>query len=161
MRQDGKDENKIEVFKSGEVLFDRRRTSSPPPRISERENPPDLVAKWNVIRKRRWTVIAVFILVFTTVLVGTLEEKPVYRANALIEIERENPSLVTSQQVLQLDDASDAYLETQYKILDSEDLADRVIDQLGLDKVAEFRPAARSWQLLRTCHSQTIQPRAR
>jgi capsular exopolysaccharide synthesis family protein len=149
MRQDGKDENKIEVFKSGEVLFDRRRASSPPPRISEREPPPDLVAKWNVIRKRRWTVIAVFILVFTTVLVGTLEEKPVYRANALIEIERENPSLVTSQQVLQLDDASDAYLETQYKILNSEDLADRVIDQLGLDKVAEFRPAARSWQLFK------------
>ena len=40
---------------------------------------------------------------------------------------------------------SDAYLETQYKVLESEDLADRVIAQLGLDKVAEFHPVARSW----------------
>ena len=114
-----------------------------------------------MIRKRRWTVIAVFILVFTTVLVGTLEEKPVYRANALIEIERENPSLVTSQQVLQLDDASDAYLETQYKILNSEDLADRVIDQLGRTRLRSFGLRRDPGNCSRTCHSQTIQPRAR
>ena len=72
-------------------------------------------------------------------------EKPVYRATALIEIEKENPSLVSPQELFQLDEVSDAYLETQYKVLESEDLADRVIAQLGLGEVAEFQPQAHSW----------------
>jgi capsular exopolysaccharide synthesis family protein len=79
------------------------------------------------------------------VVVGTLKEKAVYRATALIEIEKENPSLVSPQELFQLDEVSDAYLETQYKVLESEDLADRVIAQLGLDHVAEFQPRAHSW----------------
>src|SRR6202048_1460701 len=36
-------------------------------------------------------------------------------------------------------------LETEYKVLSSDDLAERVIVQLGLDQVAEFRPQKRFW----------------
>jgi len=140
-----KGQERIDVFKPGEVLFERRRTYLLPPRKPEREKPPDLLARWNVIRKHRWTVLSAFFILFTMVLAGTLEEKPVYRATALLEIERENPSLETPEELLQLGDVSDAYLETQYKILNSEDLAERVIHQLGLDKAAEFRPPERLW----------------
>src|SRR6266567_3820456 len=137
--------NQIEVFKPGEPLLERRRTPHAPARIVEIEKAPDLLAYWKVIRKRRWTVLTAFIVLFGVVLVGTLKQKPIYRAKALLEIEKENPNLITPQELFQLEEVSDAYLETEYKVLSSEDLAERVITQLGLDQVAEFRPPKRSW----------------
>ena len=96
-------------------------------------------------RRRKWTVLTALSVVFGTILVVTLNEKSVYRAKTLLEIDKENPSLVTPQELLQFDEVSDAYLETQYKVLGSDDLAQRVIDQLGLSKVAEFQPRKSLW----------------
>jgi succinoglycan biosynthesis transport protein ExoP len=146
MLQENADKNnKMEVFKSGEIPLERRRAALASAKIIEFERAPDLLAYWKVIRKRRWTVLTAFTVLFVVVLVGTFQQKPLYRAKALLEIEKENPSLVTPQELFQLDEVSDAYLETEYKVLSSEDLAERVISQLGLDRVAEFRPQKRSW----------------
>src|SRR5258708_7751314 len=137
--------NKMEVFRPGEPILDRRRAPHASARIVEIEKAPDLLAYWKVIRKRRWTVLTAFTILFGVVLVETLKQKPIYRAKALLEIDKENPSLVTPQELFQLDEVSDAYLETEYKMLGSQDLAERVITQLGLDQVAEFRPPKRFW----------------
>ena len=123
MPQEGSDPKKIEVYKPSDVQWERRRTLLAPTHAAEVEKPPDLVAFWRVIRKRRWSVLTAFCVLFGVVLVGTLRQKPVYRAKALLEIDRENPSLVTPQELFQLDEVSDAYLETQYKVLNSDDLA--------------------------------------
>jgi len=146
MLQENADKNnKMEVFKAGEIPVERRRAALASAKIVEFERAPDLLAYWKVIRKRRWTVLTAFTVLFVVVLVGTVNQKPVYRAKALLEIEKENPSLLTPQELFQLDGVSDAYLETEYKVLSSEDLAERVITQLGLDRVSEFRPQKRSW----------------
>ena len=145
MRQESADNNKMEVFKSSESPLERRRAPHEPAKIIEIEKAPDLLAYWKVIRKRRWTVLTAFIVLFGVVLVGTLRQRPVYRAKALLEIEKENPSLVTPQELFQLDEVSDSYLETEYKVLNSEDLAERVVAQLGIDRMAEFRPGKRLW----------------
>jgi capsular exopolysaccharide synthesis family protein len=145
MPQENADDNKMEVFKSGDTPLESRRAAHAFAHIVEIEKAPDLLVYWKVIRKRRWTVLTAFTVLFGVVLVGTLKQKPIYRAKALLEIEKENPSLVTPQELFQLDEVSDAYLETEYKVLGSEDLAERVITQLGLDQVAEFRPQKRSW----------------
>src|SRR5712672_4817605 len=138
------DGNKMEVYKAGEIPLERRRVPRAPASIIELEKAPDLLAYWKVIRRRRWTVLIAFTVLFGGVLVETIKQKPVYRAKALLEIEKENPSLVSPQELFQLDEVSDAYLETQYKVLGSADLAERVIGQLNLNQVAEFRPQARS-----------------
>jgi succinoglycan biosynthesis transport protein ExoP len=146
MPPDSADENnKMEVFKSGEPPVERRRSPRASAHIVEIEKAPNVLAYWKVIRKRRWTVLTAFAVLFGVVLVETLRQKPVYRAKALLEIDKENPSLVTPQELFQLDEVSDAYLETEYKVLGSEDLAERVIHQLGLDQVDEFRPQKRLW----------------
>src|SRR6267378_7205038 len=146
MLQENADKNnKMEVFKSGEIPLERRRAALASAKIVEFEKAPDLLAYWKVIRKRRWTVLTAFTVLFGVVLVETFQQKPVYRAKALIEIEKENPSLVTPQELFQLDGVSDAYLETEYKVLSSDDLAERVIAELGLDQIAEFQPQKRSW----------------
>jgi capsular exopolysaccharide synthesis family protein len=106
----------------------------------EREEPPSLLAHWRVLRKRRWTVLTVLFVLFTVVLIGTLKQKPIYQAQALLEIEKERPNIVTMQDMFELVTISDSYLETQYKILRSETLAQRVIEQLRLDQLEEFNP---------------------
>src|SRR6266705_1804347 len=145
MPEEKADNNKMEVFKSGETPLKSRRGAHVSAHIVEIEKAPDLLAYWKVIRKRRRTVLTAFTVLFGVVLVGTLKQKPIYRAKALLEIEKENPSLVTPQELFQLDEVSDAYLETEYKVLSSEDLAERVIIQLGLDQLPEFRPQKRLW----------------
>lgn len=135
----------IELFRAREGPLNRQRTSLSATRMAEMEKPPNLVAWWRVIRKRRWIVLLAFVALFGIVLVGTFLQKPIYRAKVLIEIDKENPGLVTPQEVFQLDEVTDTYLETQYKVLNSDDLAERVIAQLGLDQVAEFRPQPHGW----------------
>jgi succinoglycan biosynthesis transport protein ExoP len=142
---DSNDQNKMEVFTSRDVPVGRRRAWRGGIAPAKMEKPPDLLAWWRIIRKRRWTVLTAFLALFLTVLVGSIEEKPVYRAKALIEIDKENPSVANPQELFQLDEVSDAYLETQYKVLASDDLAERVIHQLGLNRQAEFLPPSRAW----------------
>ena len=108
------------------------------------EEEPDLRAYWHIVQKRRWTIISVLIIVLTAAVLITVKEKPVYRAQSLVEIEQENPNILTVQQLFQLENVSDNYLETQYKVLRSDSLARSVIQQLYLDHVREFNPV-NSW----------------
>jgi len=148
MIPDANDSNKmdkLELFSPREVRVERRPAIPGEFLPPKTEQPPDLLAWWRVVRKRRWTVLTAFGVLFVTVLVGSTYEKPLYRAKALIEIDKENPSVATPQEMFQLDEVTDTYLETQYKVLASDDLAERVIRQLGLDRRAEFLPPTRSW----------------
>lgn len=111
--------------------------------ILEADVPIDFRAYSNIIQKRWPTVLVAFLLVFTIVLIGTLRQKPIYRAQVLLEIQKENPDIPTIQELYELDSVSDTFLRSQYAILASDSLARRVIDQLRLDTVPEFK--ATSW----------------
>jgi succinoglycan biosynthesis transport protein ExoP len=160
MASDGNDQDKMEVFAPREVHVERGRTLPGGIRPARMEKPPDLLAWWRVIRKRRWTVVTAFFVLFVTVLAGSIYEKPVYRAKALIEIDKEDPSVANPQKLFQLDGVTDDYLETQYKVLASDDLAERVIHQLGLDRKAEFLPTtiAGPWNASTAAAPQTPTP---
>jgi succinoglycan biosynthesis transport protein ExoP len=145
MGPDDNDQNKMEVFTPREMYVDRRRSLPGAIHPARTEKPPDLVAWWRIIRKRRWTVLTAFLVLFVAALAGSIKEKPVYRAKALIEIDKENPSVANPQEMFILDEVSDAYLETQYKVLTSDDLAKRVIQQLNLDRLSEFLPSPSVW----------------
>ncbi len=104
------------------------------------ESGPNLLGYWRALRKRRWTVLTLFTVVFLVVLIGTLKMQPVFEARALLEIEKENPNILTMKELFELETVSDTYLETQYKVLRSDALARRVIRQLRLDRYPEFNP---------------------
>lgn len=115
--------------------------------ILEPREVPDFRAYARILRKRLPTVLIVFFILFSVVLVATLKQKPVYRAQVLLEIQKENPDIPTIQELYELDSVSDAYLRSQYTILGSESLVRRVIDQLGLDTLKEFNaPKWWSWR---------------
>ena len=140
------DETKIQLFEPIRPKLERLRSELLEPyQIAEAEEGPDLRAYWRIIQKRRWTILSILLVTFTSVLIVTIKEKPVYRANALLEIEKENPNIPTVQELFQLEDVSDNYLETQYKVLQSDTLARRVIEELHLDQVKEFNPPKGGW----------------
>ena len=64
MAPDDNDQNKMEVFTAREVRAERRYAMQGGIRPAKMEKPPDLVAWWKVIRKRRWTVLTAFSVLF-------------------------------------------------------------------------------------------------
>jgi polysaccharide biosynthesis transport protein len=141
-------ETKIKLYDSPpEVLAKRRRQGLVALDPEEVREVPNLLEYWRVIQKRRATILTTAFIVFAIALVATLKQKPVYRAQALVEIQKENPDIPTLQELFQVENISDTYLETQYRILKSENLARRVIALLRLDRVAEFSSPAQAAQL--------------
>lgn len=90
-----------------------------------------------VLRRRR---LALAILVGITALAGlrAFLTRPVYEAVAQLQIQRENPNVLTFKEVAQVDAARDDYYQTQYKLLQSRALARRVIEGMGLMQDPEF-----------------------
>src|SRR5690242_288879 len=138
--------NKLELYargprfgRGGSSLVDNRIVDlSDSYEIVEPEEPLDLRAYGRILRKRFATIVIVFFLVFAVSLIATLKEKPVYRAQVLLEIQKENADIPTIKDLYELESVSDSYLKTQYDILASESLARRIIDELHLDTLSEF-----------------------
>jgi polysaccharide biosynthesis transport protein len=148
------EERKIQLLEPASTRVERLHPESIEAYPLEEVEGPDLRAHWRTIQKRRWTVLSILLVAFTVTLIATLKQKPIYRAEALLEIEKENANIPTVQELFQLENVSDNYLETQYKVLQSETLARRVIDQLHLDQDAEFNPPKDSW-LFPNAHAAT------
>jgi capsular exopolysaccharide synthesis family protein len=107
--------------------------------------PPSLLEYWRVLLKRRWTVLSFLLLVVTTVMIGTLKQRPVYQAKAVLQIDNEDPSILTFQDfVAEVNPGDESYLQTAINVLRSRSLAHRVIDRLSLDQNPEFQ-ATPSW----------------
>lgn len=104
------------------------------------EDSPRLLDYWHVVMKRRWAVLTCLLVIFTTVAIGTFKEKPVYAGKILIEINPEEPQVLSFQQIAQAGASWDlqSYRETQYKILRSRSLAERVVRDLRLYQYPEF-----------------------
>jgi len=105
-----------------------------------REGQIHLLDYLRVLRKRRWTVFCVFVLVVLSVAVHTFTAVPLFQASARIVIEKENPNLVSIQEVMAVDSTGTDYYQTQYKIIESRTVAREVIRRLSLKTSPEFFP---------------------
>jgi polysaccharide biosynthesis transport protein len=140
------DDNRLQLYQSRQDIAQLRARDAAANLVQDPEAIPDLLEYWGVIRKRYATVLVVLLIVLTIGLFATFRGKPVYEAHTLIEIQKENPDVPTLQELFQIDGVSDAYIETQNRILKSENLARRVISQLRLDRLSEFTRQSGSWQ---------------
>ncbi len=93
---------------------------------------------WKVIQKRKWTIIAFFLIVVVTTAVATFTMRPIYRSTVTIQINKENPQIVDFKEVFAVNTMDMDYYQTQYKILESRSLAKRVIHDLKLYEHPEF-----------------------
>jgi capsular exopolysaccharide synthesis family protein len=80
------------------------------------------------------------LVVFVTVVIGTLKQKPIYEGKVLLEISPEEPAVVYFREVSQVAPTVDvdSYRETQYKVLKSRSLAEHIVRDLQLYRYPEF-----------------------
>jgi polysaccharide biosynthesis transport protein len=143
------EQNRLQLYEPRQNALERVNHGTGAYPVEDREAVPDLLEYWRVIQKRYATVLVALLVVFMIGLFATFRGKPVYEARALIEIQKENPDVPTLQELFQIEGVSDAYIETQNRILKSENLARRVVTQLGLERLPEFTRRSRSWDIAR------------
>ena len=100
----------------------------------------DLRDYLRVILKRRWTVMTVFVIILISVAIYTFTATPIYEATTRLVIERENPNVVSVEEVMAIDASGTDYYQTQYKIIESRTVAREVIRRLNLENSEEFFP---------------------
>jgi polysaccharide biosynthesis transport protein len=105
-----------------------------------REKTIDLRDYLRVFLKRRWVIVTVFAVVVLFGAIKTFTATPVYQATAQIVIEKENPNLVSIEEVMAVDSTGTDYYQTQYKIIQSRTVAREVVRRLDLKNSPEFFP---------------------
>ena len=93
-----------------------------------------------VLAKRKWTVLACLLTIFSIVAIASLKMTPVYEASGSIAINKADSGLVNfnNSPTFNLDYYDPTELETEVKILQSDLLALQVVKELGLDRRPEF-----------------------
>jgi capsular exopolysaccharide synthesis family protein len=100
-----------------------------------------LLDYWAVLRRRRWVVFLAVATVTLVTLVGSFLVTPLYRAGATLQIERENPDILTFRELASVDYSWSAYgdfYQTQYRILASDAVARRVVERFDLTSHPQF-----------------------
>lgn len=106
-------------------LLDDRRKADP--------DEIDLLAYWHILVKRRRLIAGVLAGVVALALLLTLMTQPLYRASALMQVEKEGPPIVATQGAMPFYDGWDPeFLNTQYELLRSRALAERVANEMNL-----------------------------
>jgi len=101
---------------------------------------PHLLDYLIVLRKHQWLILTFLLTVVTVVTIATFKMKPVYRASALVEVDKESQNVLpfqTEDAYSEYMDTED-YIETQMEILKSETLALDTIRALDLGRYPEF-----------------------
>ena len=97
-----------------------------------------------IVSKHKWTLVTVMLLAGAVAAVQTFLSTPIYRSSVILQIERVAPRVVNFNNEADPEQGSDegTSLRTQYELLKSRSLAERVIDELNLDQSAKNAPPA-------------------
>ena len=127
----------------------------------------DLLAYWHILVKRRWLVLSVLAATAVLALLSTLMTTPIYRASVLLELQKEGMQVVQVGGVQPADFGGwdPEFLQTQYQLMQSQSLAERVandlnLDQATLDSLDQPSGVARIFSLLRPQTKQEAKQRA-
>lgn len=99
-----------------------------------------------VLHKNRWMIAAVVAVMVTFVTITTLRTKPVYEATTRLEINGETPDLANLRELFWTMPTDEEFLQTQVRILQSDELAMQTVRSLRLHERPEFavRPPGRA-----------------
>ena len=106
--------------------------------FDEHEQAVNLKVYWYIIKRHLWVIfgLATMAALLATLMVYDLP--PVYRSSASLMIESEQSKVLMMGNVYDTQSFNYEYFQTQYEILKSRDLAQKVIDKLKLAQKPEF-----------------------
>ena len=103
----------------------------------------DLSHYFQVLSRRRWIVVAALVICVLSAALYVFTARPVFRATAmiLIEKERRDPNYTEGMMV---ETSADDYYQTQYRLLKSRTLLKKVYADLKLKSHADFKSGVKS-----------------
>src|SRR5687767_6791645 len=87
---------------------------------------------YRILRKHRWLVAGLFVLTVLTVSVWTFVQTPIYQASATVLIEPEAAKVLNIQEVTSIGAPTQEYYRTQYEIMTSRPILQKVVETLNL-----------------------------
>ncbi|MEE9445823.1 MAG: polysaccharide biosynthesis tyrosine autokinase [Cocleimonas sp.] len=91
---------------------------------------------WGIIARRKWSILSTMALMLALAVLYTLSTPPVYRANAVVQIEREGTYRTdiggVNKGSTAFDALTDPYFKTRYEMLKSRVIAQETIKELSL-----------------------------
>ncbi|MFP5264492.1 MAG: GumC family protein [Blastocatellia bacterium] len=96
---------------------------------------------WRVMRKRKWLIASIVLIVTSLVSVEMYRAKAIYQASTIIEIGKENPTVVRSGDLVINDESDPQYqvnIKTKMLLLNSRELHEDVVANLKLDQNPRF-----------------------
>ena len=115
--------------------------SSPPPLEGDLEI--DLRAIFGTLWRRRWVIGGCVLLITAAALLVVFQLTPRYTASAQVLIDPRERKVADVEAVLSGLSSDASTIESQIQVIRSRMLAERVIDQLGLERDPEFNAALR------------------
>lgn len=100
---------------------------------------------WKVLRRRPGTIALVFAATVLAAGVWVVTTRPVYMATATLRIDKEEPRVLTFDEVVKQTDPLPDSLQTHQKLLQGRTLANRVIKLLVLSTHPDFQEEAQPW----------------
>ncbi len=108
----------------------------------------DLVEVWKIIRKRKWVLVTVSVVLVVAAAVYSLTRTPLYRSSASILIDEPGANPLNIQDLLSSagyyrPDYLGTYFKTQLRLLTSRSLAERVAQKMNLGARPEIQSLSR------------------
>lgn len=100
----------------------------------------DLRQYLRTINRFKWGILGLALITSTLATLAVFSIKPVYQATATLLIESQQANVVSIEEVYGLDTGNSEYYLTQFEILKSRQLAEKVIKELNLLEHPEFNP---------------------
>ena len=91
-----------------------------------------------ILHKHRWMILTVVMVMVSVVTVVSFHTRPVYEAASRLEINGEVPDLANLRELFMQMPTSDDFIQTQVRILESDDLAIQAVRALRLYDKPEF-----------------------
>ncbi len=102
------------------------------------EHEKGLLEYLRIIRKRIWLLLLIFVITMTVVAIASFNATPIFMATTLLRIEKNSPSVVSIEDVYQVEVGPDEYYETQYKLIRSKRVCSEVFNRLGLGALERY-----------------------
>lgn len=110
-----------------------------PAQPAEDDSQIDLMTYWRIIVKRRWTVISMVVAAVALAVIQTLMTTPLYRATAVLQIDREPIRVLNTEGVIPSESVWDEnFYQTQFELLKSRSMAERVASAMNLAEDPAF-----------------------
>lgn len=118
----------------------RSLTSDNFPRPNNAVEVIDLREYWQTIMRHKWRIASLAVAMTMLAAVIVMAMTPIYKSTSTLMIESQEAKVLSVEEIYGIDSANQEYFLTQFEILKSRQIAQRVVEHLDLYNHPEFLP---------------------